>query len=223
MTTGTLSKVIEKHQSSVIESEKRDYIGASAIGSDCWRQIWYEYNGHEGSPVEPKLRRTWDIGKRLEGLVIEMLELAGIDLFIVGDGLLIPGFKDSELDYFKGNVDAIWSVDGKPYAILEIKTAKDSSFDTFVKKGVKRWMPRYYAQIQAYMGMSGVHSSYILVLNKDNSELSDELVTFDSLFYDGLKNKARLIHDAVSEPPRVNGSPIWYQCKQCKFSKECHG
>ena len=212
MSTGKLTKLIEslKHE----EDAPRNYIGASSIGSDCLRQIWYEYTGAECSAVPNKLRRTWDIGKHLEGLVLEWIKNAGIELLDYQ-----VKFSDNILSYFQGSCDAIMlNQDG----ILEIKTAKDASFKVFVRDGCRKWNPKYYAQLQAYMGMSGITSAYILVLNKDNSDLFDELVKFDAEFYEKLKEKARLIHEAKSPPPRINGSPMFYFCKMCKFNKVCH-
>jgi hypothetical protein len=129
---------------------------------------------------------------------------------------------------FKGNIDAVWAdinrvtYVSKDASIVEIKTAKDASFRIFKSKGVKLWNPQYYAQIQAYMGMSGIYKAYILVLNKDNSELSDELVEFDAKYYKALEDKALMIATADVEPPRISGSPLWYKCKSCKYNKVCH-
>lgn len=215
MTRNKLTKIIENHQTH-IKDGVRDYIGASSIGSDCWRQIWYEFNGYEGSQIPPKTRRTWDIGKNLEGLVYEWLISAGVDIRVMqGD------HYSEDLPFFRGHSDGIVKID-KEFHIIEIKTAKDASFKIFLKDGVKLWNSRYYAQLQSYMGLSGVNSAYILVLNKDNSEISDELVHFDKDFYETLKNKAQMIANAELPPPRINSSPIWYECKLCKFNKECH-
>ncbi len=218
MTRDTLTKLIEKQQESIAD-DVRDYIGASSIGSDCWRQIWYQYKGFKGDPLPPKVRRTFDIGRALEKTVYDWLSDAG--LIIRMD---FPEFVNKSMAYFKGNVDGIWATNNGSdlKAIIEIKTAKDSSFKTFVNKGVKLWDSRYYAQVQAYMGLSGIFSTYILVLNKDNSDLSDELVLFDEEYYKKLENKAMLIASSESEPPRVNGSPLWFQCKMCKYNKVCH-
>jgi hypothetical protein len=51
MTKGLLTKKIEKFQESVVD-DVRDYVGASSIGSDCLRQIWYQFKGiaAEGIP-----------------------------------------------------------------------------------------------------------------------------------------------------------------------------
>lgn len=218
MTRDILTKRIEKYQAQD-SNDIRDYIGASIIGSDCLRQIWYEFKGTKAEQVPTKTRRTWAIGKWLERLVMEWLDDAGIELGVLQKktltSVLIPKFQ--------GHVDTVWvGKSNKIKAIIEIKTAKDASFKVFVKKGVKIWDPQYYAQIQSYMGMSGIFSTYILVLNKDNSDISDELVIFDAVFYASLEQKALMISTAVIAPPKINGSPIFYKCKMCKFNKVCH-
>ena len=212
MTTGKLTKLIEAFI--YPEEDPRNYIGASSIGSDCWRQIWYEIKGEKGEGVSNKIRRTWEIGKRLEGLIIDLLKASGIEF----ENHQVE-LKDPNLPYFKGHFDGLMI---NPYAILEIKTAKDASFKIFVRDGCKKWNPKYYAQLQSYMGMSSVFSAYILVLNKDNSEVWDELVLFDSDFYQKLCDKAQMIYEAKIPPPRINGNPLFYLCKQCKFRKVCH-
>jgi hypothetical protein len=211
-----LSKKIEKVQSRN-DKKVRDYIGASGIGAECLRQIWYEFKGFEAEEVPTKTRRTWAIGRHLEGLIIEWLIAAGFDIKSPQEE-----YHSEGMPYFKGHLDSVWMKKGKPFAIIEIKTAKDASFNIFVKKGLRTWNPQYYAQIQSYMGMSGIHSAYILVLNKDNSEIADELVTFDEAFYQKLREKAAMVANANIAPPKINGSPLWYQCKMCKFNKVCH-
>lgn len=217
MITGKLTKRIEKLQER-IEDEPRNYIGASSIGSDCLRQIWYQFKGVKAEGVPTKMRRTWEIGKRLEGMILDWLEESGMKI-----ARLWFDLRSDKVGAFCGHLDSVW-VDskGNAKAIIEVKTAKDASFKIFVKKGVKVWNPQYYAQIQSYMGMSGIFSTYILVLNKDNSEISDELVTFDPVFYKKLEEKALMVATAHVEPPRVHGSPLYFKCKMCKFNKTCH-
>jgi hypothetical protein len=211
-----LSKKIEKVQSRN-DRKVRDYIGASGIGAECLRQIWYEFKGFEAEEVPTKTRRTWAIGRHLEGLILDWLTEAGIEIARTWDDLVSEG-----MPFFKGHLDSVWIKKGKAFAIIEIKTAKDASFNIFVKKGLRTWNPQYYAQIQSYMGMSGIHTAHILVLNKDSSDIADELVTFDPIFYQKLREKATMVANANAAPPRINASPLWYQCKMCKFNKVCH-
>lgn len=216
MSKNELSKKIEKIQSRD-DQQTRDYIGASIIGSDCLRQIWYEYKGVEAIEVPTKTRRTWAIGKNLEGLILHWLKEAGVQIEEPWASIESEG-----MPFFKGHLDSVLMKKGRPFAIIEIKTAKDASYMIFIKKGLQSWQPQYYAQIQSYMGMSGIHNAYILVLNKDTSDISDEMVTFDEAFYQKLREKALMIANAQVPPPKINGSPLWYQCKLCKFHKVCH-
>ncbi len=217
MTTGTLTRLIEKQKFK--EDKRRDYIGASGIGSDCLRQIWYDFTGAKAAPIPLKLRRTFEIGKRLESMVIDILRGTGLTIITPEDSPSQLKFIDSEYPFFQGSCDAVIL---NPERILEIKTAKDSSFNIFVKQGCKKWNNKYYAQLQCYMGLSGINSAYILVLNKDNSVFWDELVTFDNNVFQDLRHKAFLIKHAITPPPKVNSSPAWYQCKICKFRGICH-
>lgn len=215
MVKNKLSNWIDKSQKKQ-EDEARNYIGASSIGSECLRQIWYQFKGFKSEGVASKTIRTWEIGKNLEGLVIDWLINSGITVFTLN-----VTYYSKNVQSFQGHIDGLVVIDNKNY-ILEIKTAKNSSFNIFIKNGLKVWNPQYYAQIQSYMGMSSILSTYILVLNKDNSELSDELVTFDGNFYKNLEEKALMISRYESEPPRVNNSPLFFKCKMCQFNKECH-
>ena len=210
-----LSKLIDNSQSKASE-EVRNYIGASSIGSDCLRKIWYQFKGFESAGVLPKTRRTWDIGKNLEGLIGAWLFDAGVAVY-----LDFQTFHSINVPILQGHIDAYVVIRDKK-SILEIKTAKNASFNIFVNKGLKIWNQQYYAQVQSYMGMSHINSAYILVLNKDNSEISDEYVEFDADYYEKLEQKALMISKSESEPPRISGSPLWHTCKMCQFNKVCH-
>lgn len=192
----------------------RDYIGASSIGSDCLRQIWYELNNGKGNKIPNKLRRTWEVGKVLEGMVVGLLRDCGVNI-----SACQSEFVHYKLPYFKGHCNGV-IVDYN--AILEVKTAKNASFNIFVKSGCKKWNYKYYAQLQAYMGMSGIHEAYILVLNKDNSDLHEEFIAFDEFVFEELTDKAIRVFESVEPPRRVHNSPLWFACKVCKFNKICH-
>lgn len=166
--------------------------------------------------VDPKLRMTFEIGKRLEEIIVSILadeywsEIQG-------------AVTCEEYPLFQGSFDLLlFDPDSKHDVLVEIKTANDSSFNTFKKKGLRLWYPEYYDQIQSYMGMSGVHKCYLLALNKNTSELHDELVLFDAPRYEWLVAKARRIGEAVIEPPRINGSASYFRCRMCFYKRICH-
>lgn len=205
----------------------RNYIGASSIGHSCLRKIWYQYKGFESSPG-PRTQITFDIGKSLERLIFNYLKISSLrddtQMSISGPSSMnnFLNVECEQLKEFNGHLDALliyqnWSV------ILEIKTAKDSSFNRFKNHGLRKWNEQYYAQLQAYMGMSGIHKAVLLALNKDNSELHEEWVQYDSFYYQDLVSKAQYIEQQEEAPDRINKSPLFITCKMCQFKELCHG
>lgn len=219
--TNTLTTLIDKYLIANPDREIRKYIGASSIGHACERKIWYSYTGVVGIAPEPTLRRTFDIGHQLEDLIVRYLLDAGLDL----DDMEQVDFSDKDIPEFQGHCDAVlhWGPHNTIKVLIEIKTARDSSFNIFVKKGLKTWYPVYYSQVQAYMGMSGVHEAYVIAINKDTSALHDEHVVFDATHYEELKIKARRIIGATEAPAKINNNPCFFMCKNCEFRKVCHG
>ena len=219
MTTGVLTQLVDRAILSESDDlQERKYIGASSIGSLCERAIWYRYNGHVPEALPAKQKRNFSIGKRLEGLVLDCIEQAGVKIARTWYDL-----KDAEIELFQGHIDAMWlAEDGSAKAILEVKTARDSSFNIFVNRGLKHWNPTYYSQIQSYMGMSGVHEAYLIALNKDTSDLHDERILFNAPFYEQLKRRCQRILDATEAPERINRNPMYFTCRGCQFKGACH-
>lgn len=215
----SISKLIDNAVEQSHVGESREYIGSSSIGNPCSRAIWYAYKGHEKKPLTAKQIRTFEMGKILEEMIKEQVRLLG---FPLNDGAQFTACYDDDIKIFQGNVDGMLEINGR-FVILEIKTANDSNFQSFLKKGLKEWSPTYYSQVQAYMGMKGVDSAYILVLNKNTAELHDEYVKFDDLFYHELKAKAKIISEAEEPPERINKSPLFYMCSMCQYKEVCHG
>jgi hypothetical protein len=220
MTTGTLSKKIEKIVSP--KEKPRDYIGASGIGEECVRAVWYSYNGSDKEEFSPRIQRILETGKILEDYVISLLEQTGMTIERACDENNWHTYVAKNQPYFRGHFDGIIRKPKSLVGALEIKSANDARYTQFVKMGLKKWSPMYYAQAQSYMGMSGFDKTFVVVLNKNSSAIMDETILFDAPFYDSLCKKAAYVHQLTAPPPRVSESPIWHQCKMCKFRKECH-
>ncbi len=210
----------------IANEPKRNYIGASAIGHPCSRKIWYEFNGYDGEPISEKLRFTFDIGKAIETIITDYLKFHPCISFS-------QPHECVTIDKFKGSSDAIilfkifTTENGSEgtlvkKVILEIKTANNASFNKFKKDGLKVWNEQYYAQCQSYMGMSDIHQCILLAINKDTSEMREEWIEYDDIYYQMLKQKAKDIIEAKEAPRRINNSPLFYICHMCKFKNICH-
>ncbi len=217
-----VSGIISKSLSEKPQDVRRYYIGASSIGNSCSRSIWYGYVGAESISPSPSLRSTFDIGKRLEGLLLDYMEHAGINIIRASkdnDDLFL---SDEDVPIFQGHCDAILEMDDGENVILEIKTANTASFSRFKYKGLMQWNEVYYSQIQSYMGMRKLNRAVLLAIDKNTSELHHEWVDYDDIFYNELKMKALAI-STIGEPPmRINKNPIFYKCNICSYRKICH-
>lgn len=220
--TGHLSTIIDNYILDNPDMELRKYIGASSIGHPCERKLWYGYQGITATPVAPSTRRTFDIGRVLERLVLDYLAAAGLPLVREPKQL---SFKDKDVPQLQGNLDALWIKNESPtnpYAVIEIKTARDSSFNVFKRQGLQKWYPIYYSQVQTYMGLSNVKEAYIIAINKDTSELHDELVNFNEGHYQLIRSKALRIINATETPPKINVNPCYFVCRTCVYKSMCH-
>ncbi len=214
-----LVKDIEKAVLRNVSVEDRRYIGASSIGKECSRAIWYGISSIKGDDLPSKCSITFEIGRRLEGLLADYVALAGYQIERPSESNNWLFVHDNEISLFQGHMDGV--INGN--AVLEFKTANNSSFSKFRQHGLKAWSASYYAQLQAYMGMSSFNSGVLLALNKDTSELHHEWVTFDEIFYSELKMKALAIASVGEPPERINKSPLFYICNRCNFKTICHG
>lgn len=220
-----LSKLILTAVASRPDDPLRTYIGASSIGHPCARRIWYDFHSSPKTPFTPNTRVTFDVGKILEGNVLDYIALAvekepSMQLIRPSEENHFLYCFESEVPLFQGHMDGILIVDGKP-CVLEIKTAKSSRFTAFKNKGLQVFSIGYYAQLQAYMGMRGYKHAVLIALNKDSSEFHHEWVVFDPYYYSELCTKAAMIVDAVEPPVRINRNPTYFVCTTCNYKRTC--
>lgn len=209
-----LTDIIKK-QLSLMKSSKRDYIGASQIGHECSRKIWYEYHSEE-SLFPDKTKMTFEIGHAIEKVILGLLAKSDVEIVNNSD------IQRMELESLGGTPDAIIKKEGRFY-ILDIKTANDSSFNTFVKKGLKEWSMQYYYQLTAYMGLFGIGQAILFAINKNTSEFHEELIEYDPIQFSAIRWKAVSIKNSEQPPERLNKNPGFYICRGCPFKVKCHG
>ena len=217
-----LVKIINEAIEKQPPDESRRYIGASGIGGDCARSIWYSYNGIEGKPWTARQKRTFEIGKRLEDMMLDYIELAGFKIDRPAKGTAGIPCIDEDFELFRGNMDGLLYLTDSHVVVLELKTAKESEYKKFVENGVKSWKPTYYAQLQSYMGMKKLKHAVIFVICKNTSEWHCEWIEYDDIVFHELRVKAMEIASADEPPEKINSNPCYWICQSCKFKDNCH-
>jgi len=149
-------EAIEASYQAEIASEERTYLGASILGDECERKLWYGFRwAFAPERFSGRMLRLFQTGHREEARIIEDLRR-------------IPGAEVRDLDFETG---AQWMVtfagghagghaDGRMTGVpdaeaaehlVEIKTHNDRSFKSLKKDGVEKAKPVHYAQMQIYM------------------------------------------------------------------------
>lgn len=227
--TDPVADAIYGHYKAVYCSEPaRPYLGASALGKECSRQLWYGLHWVKPAQFPGRLYRVFQTGHLQEPRVVADLRAIGCDVREIdpATGKQWSFSEASTGHHLKGNSDG--EVTGVPGAfktkhVLEIKTSSDKYFKIMQKDGVKKAKPEHFAQMQLYMGWSKTTRALYFVVNKDNEEIYTERVEFDQSVFDALIAKANAIIDSTEPPTRLSDDPTWYQCSFCDYKAMCHG
>jgi hypothetical protein len=217
------AKLLEEHKN----QEKRNYLGASTLGTECLRRIQFQFTQHDPE-ISAQILRTFAIGHYLEDLVADWIRLAGFDLKTRNEnneqfGFSIAGGK------IAGHVDGI-IVGGSDFFLYpqlwECKTMNNKNWNDTKKRGVLVSKPIYYAQVQLYMAYLNLDENPCLftALNKDTSELYHELIPFDAEAAQRYSDRAVQIIKATENNemlPGISNDPSFYKCKMCPHRTEC--
>lgn len=207
------------------EEEIRSHLGASLIGRRCNRQLWLTFRWAEKKIFDGRMHRLFGTGHREEARIVEDLRRAGMEVHDTdgsGEQFRVSGIGG----HFGGSMDG--AVRGIPEApktwhVLECKTSNEKSFLKMKADGVKAAKPEHYAQMQTYMGYTGMDRAFYVMVNKNTDELYTERVEFDPDAFDKFVAKAQNVIAAAEPPPPISRDPSWYECKMCDFRTLCHG
>lgn len=219
-----MKSIVELLEKITIKPENsRDYLGASVIGAQCSRQIWYEYTQQQKNPVTVRQSLIYKCGSYLETMLFKELQKI-IALHETGYSLQTcdETLSDKVLPVIKAHCDALLYKDNKPFAVVEFKTANAQSYNKFVKDGLRLWNPQYYTQVQTYMYLTKIPRAFIICYNKNTSEIHEEYTELDKKFYEFTRFRIKQLIEKNTIPPRINDSPVYYLCKMCNYRSICH-
>lgn len=198
----------------------RNYLGASMLGEECDRKLWYSW--HEPKPVsDARTQRIFDIGHKLEELVISWLKETGLTVHTEEGGEQF-GFVDGVI---AGHIDGV--VVGLPESkephLLEIKTYNDSRFSDLCKGCVLTSDPKYYTQMCVYMEKMGLNHSLFVAVNKDNADIYVERIHSDPIEANAMINRGKQLTEEkeVKNVERKFNHKSFFKCKWCDYRAEC--
>lgn len=204
--------------------DARGYLGASVIGHECERKLWYDFRWAGEEQFDGRMLRMFETGDMEEWRIVQNLRDAGMEVWDKDEAGNQFGFLDIG-GHFSGHCDGI--VLGVPEAkksphLLECKTSSDKLFGELKLEGVRKSKPMHYAQMQIYMGYLVLDRALYVVVNKNTDEIYTERIEFSRKEYRGLIDKAERIILATEPAERI-GKRDDYRCKYCHHTDRCHG
>jgi len=207
------------------DTENRPHLGASLIGRECSRALFYTFRWAGIRRHTGRLYRLFERGQREEAVFVENMRAAGVTVHDV-DPQTGRQFSFSDLGgHFGGSMDACaQGIVEAPVAwhCCEYKTHNAKSFAKLESEGVEKSKPEHAAQMQCYMHWSGLDRAFYLAVNKDTDALYSERLRYDKAKAEALIDKARRIITAQEPLARLSERPDWYQCKWCDHYAICH-
>jgi hypothetical protein len=204
----------------------RGYLGASIIGHECERHLWYTFRDCSKEDFPGRLYRLFDHGDLEEVRIVKDLREIGCEIHEV-DPETGKQFEVNSLGgHFSGHMDGC--VRGLPEApktwhVWEGKTHNDKSFKKLLKDGILESKPKHYAQMQVYMHLTGMKRALYTATNKNDDVIYAERVYYDKDYALNLMAKAERIITSPHAPARLSEREDWYQCRYCPSRHLCHG
>lgn len=210
----------------------RTYLGMSTLGDPCARKLWYGFHWASKKFIRARTERIFDVGHAFEAIAIADLKAIGVEVYKIENGVKteLTGIKEDQetLLGFCGHESG--HSDGRAMGfieypteemLLELKTMKESYFNTLKKKGVQETFPTYYAQVQRYMREKKLKRCAFMAINKNTCEYYIEFFEYDKGVADDLARKGREIIMS-DKPPEKEYIAGYFKCFQCDHPKVCH-
>lgn len=204
----------------------RPHLGASLIGHPCSRYLWLSFRWVMAPGFDGRILRLFARGQREEAIIVEELRGIGAEVSECqanGDQWRVSACGG----HFGGSLDGC--VKGLPggsstnFELLEFKTHNAKSFKDLSEKGVQVSKPQHWAQMQAYLHLTGMTRANYIAVNKDTEALYHERVAVDPDAGPQLIKRAESVIFAQEPPPGISSDPSWYECRLCNYHSFCHG
>lgn len=207
------------------DSGYRRHLGASLIGTDCERAIWYSFRWATRARHTGRLLRLFETGNLAESRFVADLRRIGVTVLDVDPETGRQWTLRDATGHFGGSMDAVavgLLEAPKTWHVCEFKTHSAKSFAGLVKDGVEKSKPLHWAQMQAYMHLADLDRAFYLAVNKDTDELFAERVRRDAEAGLRIVAKAERIIRAAQPPARISEDPAWFRCRFCDHHAACH-
>ncbi len=226
------------------EDGHRTHMGASLLGGECARAIWYNFRWATKSGFPGRVIRLFNRGHLEEARFIALLLMLGCEVYQQdAEG------KQYRISFADGHAGG--SGDGvaigvpdlpqSTAALCEFKTHGEKSFielagkldewrkhledpvrNHFTGKGVREAKFEHYVQMQLYMHKMGIAAALYVAVNKNTDDLYAEIVPLNTAMAEQFIERGEKLVWMEEPPAKLNNSPGFFKCRFCDHRPVCH-
>lgn len=208
------------------QGPKRTYLGGSEIGEECERALWYSYRHAVDIKIPGRILKLFETGHLEELRTIKDLRDTGFTVLDINpdtkDQFEVSAFDGRLKGHFDGAIDGVPGISSE-WHLLEIKTSNEKGIKALRKHGVKKSKPKYYGQMQLYMGLGKLKRALFVAKNKNDEKYYFERVKFDPKYFKLLMEKAERVLESNLLPVRISKKEDSFGCRFCDYKKLCWG
>lgn len=227
---------IDQHTAKIYDDGFRWHLGASKIGDECKRALWYSFRWVGGKTPDGRMQRLFNRGHLEEKRHSEWLRGLGFTVWTHDESITKPDGTHPQLriknkckGHLGGSLDGIvqfpasYKISG--YAILESKTSgTGAKFNELSKKHLSLSKPAHYIQNSIYGADYGIEHVLYICANKNDDDLFIDVTKLDFNLAKDMETKADSIIFSQEAPQKLSENPTFFQCKSmCDFKDICHG
>ncbi|GGA05918.1 oxidoreductase [Dyella caseinilytica] len=219
-------------------------LGASQIGNDCERRLFYSFRWAAVEQFEGRMLRLFNRGHREEQVFTD--ELRGIGCTVhdldpaTGEQFTFTGCGGHLVAKIDGVAVGIPEAP-KTWHNVSYKTSGEKSFAKLAGKsddrkkyranpsvmmipgdGVAVAKPEHVDQNQVEMHLSNLTRTLYLAVCKDDDSLHAERIDYSPAEGTRLVAKAERVIFAEAPPEGISSDPSFYKCKICPMTSVCH-
>jgi hypothetical protein len=221
----------------------RSHLGASILGGECPRAIWYSFRWATRKNFDARTLRLFNRGHLEEPRFLAMLLMIGCEVWWQdeqGKQFRIGWADDHAGGSGDGVARGVPDLDPATAAVCEFKTYGEKSFielagkllewrayrqhraGPFPGRGVRVAKFEHFVQMQTYMRKMGLAAALYMAVCKNTDDVYAEVVTLDAEFADQFIDRGEKLVWMAEAPKRISDSPGFFKCRFCDHRPVCH-
>ena len=231
-----IAEDLDTHTEELYFEGFRNHLGASVIGDECKRRLWYIFRWCNVERPSGRIQRLFNRGHLEESRIVGWLKGMGFEVWTHDESQpqkpdgTYPQYRinNSCGGHFGGSVDGIVRFPAKyniaEPALLSVKTSgTGAGFNKIEKDPLQIAKPEHFAQESVYGRALGIKHVLYMCVNKNDDSIAVKVEKLDFQLAEQLEIKAESIIFAQDAPPRVSQNSNFPKCKNfCEFKDVCH-